>query len=229
VGIVADAAAGACRCGRLHAQLHRTLVRQASRLRQIRGIDAVLSANPTTTSPPGRSVPAFLALANAVAPLPVVLYNVPDGRRRTWSPRPCAAGEAAPNIQAVKEASGKLRRFRNWSTSRRALQDFLGRRQPGAGVIGAGARVDQRGRQRGSGRGGPHDPRRAAQQLDRGPGIGAPLCAPVRGQLLGVESGPGEDGAATDGAVDGHVRLPLVRPWPPRARSWNGWPGSWVC
>ncbi len=88
----------------------RTLVRNASRLKQIRGVDAVLSANPYYNKPTQEGqFQHFLALAKAVDPLPVVLYNVPGRTAASLDPETVVRlAEAAPNIQAIKEASGKL-------------------------------------------------------------------------------------------------------------------------
>src|SRR6202044_1806840 len=56
----------------------RTPVKRAARLVQVRGLDAVLSANPYYNRPTQEGqYQHFMALARAVDPLPVVLYNVP--------------------------------------------------------------------------------------------------------------------------------------------------------
>jgi 4-hydroxy-tetrahydrodipicolinate synthase len=88
----------------------RTLVRQAARLKQIRGVDAVLSANPYYNKPTQEGqYQHFLALARAVSPLPVVLYNIPGRTGVNLEPETVVRlADAAPNIQAVKESSGKL-------------------------------------------------------------------------------------------------------------------------
>ena len=88
----------------------RTLLRQAGRLRRIDGVDAVLSANPYYNQPTQEGqFQHFLALAQAVAPLPVTLYNVPGRTAANLDPETVLRlAEAAPNIQAIKEASGKL-------------------------------------------------------------------------------------------------------------------------
>ncbi|MGA7830423.1 MAG: 4-hydroxy-tetrahydrodipicolinate synthase [Terracidiphilus sp.] len=88
----------------------RVLVRNASRLKQIRGVDAVLSANPYYNKPSQEGqFQHFLALAQAVAPLPVVIYNIPGRTGVNLEPDTLARlAEAAPNIEAVKESSGKL-------------------------------------------------------------------------------------------------------------------------
>jgi 4-hydroxy-tetrahydrodipicolinate synthase len=111
VCIVAEAAAGRVPvwAGCTHNST-RALVRTAKRLRQIRGVDAVLSANPYYNKPSQEGqFEHFLALAQAVAPLPVVLYNVPGRTGINLDPETVVRlAAAAPNIQAIKEASGKL-------------------------------------------------------------------------------------------------------------------------
>ena len=56
----------------------RTLLRQAALLRHVQGIAAILSANPYYNKPTQEGqFRHFLALAKAVDPIPVALYNVP--------------------------------------------------------------------------------------------------------------------------------------------------------
>ncbi|HEY3629177.1 MAG TPA: 4-hydroxy-tetrahydrodipicolinate synthase [Terracidiphilus sp.] len=88
----------------------RVLLRQAALLRNIRGLSAVLSANPYYNKPTQEGqFQHFLALAKAVDPLPVVLYNVPGRTAANLEPETVLRlAEAAPNIQGIKEASGKL-------------------------------------------------------------------------------------------------------------------------
>ncbi len=88
----------------------KTLLRQAALLRQVRGVNAVLSANPYYNKPTQEGqYQHFLALAKAVAPLPVCLYNVPGRTAANLEPETVIGLiEAAPNIEAIKEASGKL-------------------------------------------------------------------------------------------------------------------------
>jgi len=114
VCIVAEAAAG--RVPVWAACTHnstRALVRNAGRLKQIRGISAVLSANPYYNKPSQEGqFQHFLALAQAVAPLPVALYNVPGRTAVNLDPQTVLRlAEAAPNIQAIKEAAGRLPQF----------------------------------------------------------------------------------------------------------------------
>lgn len=111
VCIVAEAAAGRVPvwAGCTHNST-RTLLRSASLLKQIRGVDAVLSANPYYNKPSQEGqFQHFLALAKSVAPLPVTLYNIPSRTGINLDPETVLRlAEAAPNIQAIKESSGKL-------------------------------------------------------------------------------------------------------------------------
>jgi 4-hydroxy-tetrahydrodipicolinate synthase len=88
----------------------RALVRQAGLLRHIPGLSAVLSANPYYNKPTQEGqFQHFLALARAVHPLPVALYNVPGRTAANLDPETVVRlAAAAPNIEAIKEASGKL-------------------------------------------------------------------------------------------------------------------------
>lgn len=88
----------------------RTLLRLAGRLKLVPGVAAVLSANPYYNKPTQEGqFQHFLALARAIDPLPVCLYNVPGRTAANLEPETVIRlAEAAPNIQAVKEASGKL-------------------------------------------------------------------------------------------------------------------------
>jgi 4-hydroxy-tetrahydrodipicolinate synthase len=91
----------------------RALVRQASLLKRIPGVGAVLSANPYYNKPTQEGqFQHFLALARAVDPLPVCLYNVPGRTAANLEPETVARlAVAARNIQAIKEASGRLTQF----------------------------------------------------------------------------------------------------------------------
>jgi 4-hydroxy-tetrahydrodipicolinate synthase len=111
IRIVIDAAAGRVPvwAGCTHNST-RTLLRHASLLSQIRGVDAILSANPYYNKPSQEGqYQHFLALAEAVAPIPVCLYNVPGRTAANLEPQTVARlAAAASNIQAIKEASGNL-------------------------------------------------------------------------------------------------------------------------
>ena len=111
IRIVIDAAAGRVPvwAGCTH-NCTRVLLHQAAALRQVPGVDAVLSANPYYNKPTQEGqFQHFLALAKMVAPLPVCLYNVPGRTGVNLDPETVLRlAQAAPNIQAIKEASGKL-------------------------------------------------------------------------------------------------------------------------
>ncbi|MGA2890345.1 MAG: 4-hydroxy-tetrahydrodipicolinate synthase [Terracidiphilus sp.] len=120
----------------------RTLVRTAARLKQIRGIDAVLSANPYYNKPSQEGqFQHFLALAQTVAPLPVALYNVPGRTAVNLEPETVVRlAAAAPNIQAIKEASGKLPQITQLVHSLpRSFKIFSGDDNLGLAAIGVGA------------------------------------------------------------------------------------------
>jgi 4-hydroxy-tetrahydrodipicolinate synthase len=111
VRIVVEAAAGRVPvwAGCTHNST-RALLRQAALLRQIPGLSAVLSANPYYNKPSQEGqFQHFLALAKAVHPLPVAVYNVPGRTGVNLDPETVVRlAAAAPNIEAIKEASGKL-------------------------------------------------------------------------------------------------------------------------
>jgi 4-hydroxy-tetrahydrodipicolinate synthase len=91
----------------------RSLLRLASMLRQVHGVDAILSASPYYNKPTQEGqFQHFLALAKAVDPIPICLYNVPGRTGVNLDPQTVARlADAARNIQAIKEASGRLPQF----------------------------------------------------------------------------------------------------------------------
>ena len=91
----------------------RVLVRLAGHLRRIPGLAAVLSANPYYNKPGQEGqFQHFMALAREVAPLPVCVNNVPSRTGTNLEPETVSQlAAAAKNIEAVKEASGKLPQF----------------------------------------------------------------------------------------------------------------------
>jgi 4-hydroxy-tetrahydrodipicolinate synthase len=120
----------------------RTLVRQASLLRQVRGVAAVLSANPYYNKPTQEGqFQHFLALARAVEPLPVTLYNVPGRTAVNLEPETVVRlVAAAPNIEAIKEASGKIAQVETLAhTLPRSFKIFSGDDNLALAAIGAGA------------------------------------------------------------------------------------------
>ena len=88
----------------------KVLLRLASMLRQVPGVAAILSANPYYNKPTQEGqFQHFLALAKMVEPIPVCLYNVPGRTGVNLDPLTVVRlAAAAPNIEAIKEASGKL-------------------------------------------------------------------------------------------------------------------------
>jgi 4-hydroxy-tetrahydrodipicolinate synthase len=111
VRIVVEAAAGRVPvwAGLTHNST-RTLLKRAEKLVQVRGVDAVLSASPYYNRPTQEGqYQHFMALARAVDPLPVVLYNVPARTAVNLEPETVVRlANDASNIVGVKEASGKL-------------------------------------------------------------------------------------------------------------------------
>jgi len=91
----------------------RVLVRQAALLKRVAGVAAVLSANPYYNKPTQEGqFQHFLALAREVDPMPVCVYNVPGRTAANLEPETVARlAAAARNIEAIKEASGKLTQF----------------------------------------------------------------------------------------------------------------------
>lgn len=114
VRLVIDAAAGRVPvwAGCTHNST-RTLVRQASLLKRVPGVACVLSANPYYNKPTQEGqYQHFLALAQEVDPLPVCVYNVPGRTAANLEPDTVARlAASARNVQAIKEASGKVSQF----------------------------------------------------------------------------------------------------------------------
>lgn len=143
VGIVADTAHSRVPvwAGCTHNST-RTLLRLAGRLRQVRGLHAVLSANPYYNKPSQEGqFQHFLALAREVDPLPVTLYNIPGRTAVNLDPETVLRlAEAAPNIQAIKESSGKLPQISQLvHILPRGFKIFSGDDNMALGSIGVGA------------------------------------------------------------------------------------------
>jgi 4-hydroxy-tetrahydrodipicolinate synthase len=144
VRIVVDAAAGRVPvwAGCTHNST-RTLLRLAAVLRQVRGISVILSANPYYNKPTQEGqYQHFLALAEAVTPIPVCLYNVPGRTAANLDPDTVVRlAHDAPNIQAIKEASGKLPQIEQLVHSLpRGFKIFSGDDNLALATIGIGAR-----------------------------------------------------------------------------------------
>ena len=143
VQIVANAAAGRTPvwAGCTHNST-RALVRMAELLRKVRGVDAILSANPYYNKPTQEGqYQHFMALAEAVAPIPVVLYNVPGRTAANLEPETVVRLAAdASNIEAIKEASGKLSQIAALLHSiPRSFKVFSGDDNMALATIGIGA------------------------------------------------------------------------------------------
>jgi 4-hydroxy-tetrahydrodipicolinate synthase len=120
----------------------KTLVRQAGLLKRLPGLSAVLSANPYYNKPTQEGqFQHFLALAKAVDPIPVCLYNVPGRTAANLEPETVARLAAeAHNIQAIKEASGRLTQFAELvHILPRWFKIFSGDDNLSLGAIGVGA------------------------------------------------------------------------------------------
>ncbi len=143
VRIVVEAAAGRVPVwGGCTHNCTKTLVRQAGLLVRIPGLSAVLSANPYYNKPSQEGqYQHFLALAHAVDPLPVCVYNVPGRTAVNLEPETVARlAASARNIQAIKEASGKLTQFAELShILPRSFKIFSGDDNLILGAIGVGA------------------------------------------------------------------------------------------
>ena len=163
----------------------------------------------------GGAVSALPGAGQAVDPLPVTLYNIPGRTGVNLEPETVLRlAEAAPNIQAIKESSGKLPQIARAGAHPAArLQDLLRRRQPGAGLHRRRrARAHQRGRQRNPRRDGPHDPRRAGATTGPRPASSSAAYARlIDANFWDSNPTPGEDRAQPDG--------PQLRPRPPAAGS----------
>jgi 4-hydroxy-tetrahydrodipicolinate synthase len=120
----------------------RVLVRQAALLKRVPGVAAVLSANPYYNKPTQEGqFQHFLALAREVDPLPVCVYNVPGRTAANLEPVTVARlAAAANNIEAIKEASGKLTQFAELThLLPRGFKIFSGDDNLALGAIAVGA------------------------------------------------------------------------------------------
>ena len=143
VRIVVEAAAGRVPVwGGCTHNSTKALVRQAGLIKRIPGLSAVLSANPYYNKPGQEGqYQHFIALARAVDPLPVCVYNVPGRTAANLEPQTVARlAASARNIQAIKEASGKLTQFAELAhILPRSFKIFSGDDNLTLGAIGVGA------------------------------------------------------------------------------------------
>ena len=89
----------------------RTLLRLAAQLRQVKGVSAVLSANPYYNKPTQEGqYQHFKAIAEATGDLPVVLYNVPGRSVADLQHDTVLRLAQVPGIVGIKEATGNIER-----------------------------------------------------------------------------------------------------------------------
>lgn len=88
-------------------------VRRAQALAAIPGVGGILTANPYYSKPNQRGqFLHFQAIANAIAPMPVLLYNIPGRTAANLEPATVLQlAEACPNIVGIKESSGNLQQI----------------------------------------------------------------------------------------------------------------------
>ena len=85
------------------------LVTRIRNLAQLPGLTGLLSANPYYNRPGQEGqFQHFRAVAEAVAPLPLILYNIPGRTAANLEPATIARLAQIPNIVAVKESSGSV-------------------------------------------------------------------------------------------------------------------------
>jgi 4-hydroxy-tetrahydrodipicolinate synthase len=196
----------------------KTLLRLAAMLRQVRGVNAILSANPYYNKPTQEGqFQHFLALAKMVSPIPVCLYNVPGRTGVNLDPLTVVRlAAAAPNVEAIKEASGKLPQIAELVHSLpSSFKVFSGDDNLGLAAIGVGAQglisvasneiPSEMARMIGAAL---HDDWAEARELER-----------RYGRLFEAnfwESNPGPVKTILDlmGRASDTVRLPLVPPMP---------------
>ena len=88
-------------------------VRRARGLAAVPGVSGILTANPYYSKPSQRGqFLHFQAIADAVAPMPVLLYNIPGRTAANLEPATVLQlAEACGNIVGVKESSGNLQQI----------------------------------------------------------------------------------------------------------------------
>ena len=119
----------------------RTAVELAQEALSIPGVTAVLTANPYYNKPSQEGqFQHFAAIAKAVAPHSVVLYNIPGRTGANLEPATIARlAEAHENIVAVKESSGNLAQITELLTLvPRQFSVYSGDDAMALGVLGVG-------------------------------------------------------------------------------------------
>ncbi|HEX6770675.1 MAG TPA: 4-hydroxy-tetrahydrodipicolinate synthase [Acidobacteriaceae bacterium] len=90
----------------------REAVERAKAMAAVRGVNAILTANPYYNKPTQEGqFQHFQAIAQSV-PLPVVIYNIPGRTASNLEPATLVRlAQACPNLCAVKESSGNLQQI----------------------------------------------------------------------------------------------------------------------
>jgi len=87
----------------------REAVRRAQRIATITGLSGILTANPYYNKPTQQGQYLhFKAIADAVAPLPVLLYNIPGRTAANLLPETVVRLAELSNVVGIKESSGNL-------------------------------------------------------------------------------------------------------------------------
>lgn len=91
----------------------REAVRRAQRIATIPGLAGILSANPYYNKPTQQGQYLhFQAIAEAIAPMPLVLYNIPGRTAANLLPDTAVRLAQISNIVGIKESSGNLEQIR---------------------------------------------------------------------------------------------------------------------
>ena len=90
----------------------REAARRATRIAKIEGLGGILTANPYYNKPNQQGQYLhFKAIADAVAPLPVILYNIPGRTAANLEPATAIKLGELPNVIGIKESSGNLQQI----------------------------------------------------------------------------------------------------------------------
>ncbi len=119
----------------------REAVEHAQEAAAVPGVTAILSASPPYNKPSqAGQFEHFAAVARAIAPVPLVLYNIPGRTGVNLEPATIARlAEAHPNIEAVKESSGNLSQITELFTLvPRRFRVYAGDDAMALGVLGVG-------------------------------------------------------------------------------------------
>jgi 4-hydroxy-tetrahydrodipicolinate synthase len=82
---------------------------RAQRIAKIKGLSGILTANPYYNKPTQQGQYLhFKAIVDAVAPLPVLLYNIPGRTAANLLPETVVRLAELPNVVGIKESSGNL-------------------------------------------------------------------------------------------------------------------------